>query len=82
MSGAISQEPLKGNVLSIFIFSCPHSALKSFLDAGPLEASGAALLLNLAGRAMARPSTGGQSRAGGELDTVFVHAWRVLGGGQ
>lgn len=58
------------------------SALESFLDAGPFEASGAALLLNLAGRAMARPSTGGQGRAGGELDIVFVHAWRVLGGGQ
>ena len=69
MSGTVGQGPLEGNVLSIFQYSGSYS----FLNAGPLEASSAALFLHLAGRAVASPSTGGQGRARGELDILLVH---------
>lgn len=47
------------------------------LDAGPLEAAGAALLLDLTGGAVASPSPAGQGGAGGQLDVLLVHTWRT-----
>ena len=44
------------------------------LDAGPLEAAGAALLLDLAGRAVARAAAGGQSRGRRQLHVLLVDA--------
>lgn len=45
------------------------------LDAGTLEAPGAALLLDLAGRAVASAPPAGQGRAGGQLHVLFVDTW-------
>lgn len=47
------------------------------LDAGSLETAGAALLLDLTGRAMASATPAGQSRAGGQLDVLLINTWTI-----
>lgn len=47
------------------------------LDAGSLEAAGAALLLDLTGRSVASAPPAGQGGARGQLDVLLVHAWRT-----
>lgn len=59
--------------LSFYLFVSYH-----LIDTRPLEATCAALFLHLTGRTMAGPSTGGESRTGGELHILFIHAWGVL----
>lgn len=48
-----------------------------FLDAWPLEAAGAALLLHVAGRAVSRTSTGGNRRARRQLHVLLINTCRV-----
>lgn len=53
----------------------PFGPSHDLLDARTLEAPGAALLLDLTGRAVTSAPPAGQSRAGGQLDVLFVDTW-------